>query len=86
MHKSHTHYKYHIHTNTHITQNNTTKIEQNKEKQSSSQSYANSEGQITANEYRAEKGEEIKLSLGGLLSCETSRPSHCLYNRFILGG
>jgi hypothetical protein len=36
---------------------------QNKEKQLSSQSYTNSEGRITANEYSVEKGKEIKLAL-----------------------
>jgi hypothetical protein len=40
-----TQYTYHIHTNTHITQNNSTKNKQN----------TNSEGLITANEYSAEK-------------------------------
>jgi hypothetical protein len=64
IHKSHTQYTYIIHTITHITQNNTTKTNKpNKEKQISSQSYTNSEGDITANEYSVEKREEIKLSL-----------------------
>jgi hypothetical protein len=40
-----------------------TPLKTNKEKQNSSQSYTNSEGHITANEYSIEKGEEIKLSL-----------------------
>jgi hypothetical protein len=52
---------YHIYTNTHLTQNNTAKDKQTK--QISSQSYTNSEGHITANEYNIEEGEEIKLSL-----------------------
>jgi hypothetical protein len=59
---SHTQCTYRIHTNTHITQNTTTKNKQNKEKQISSQSYTNSEGYITANDYSVVKGEEIKLS------------------------
>jgi hypothetical protein len=74
--------------NTHSTQNNTTKTnKQNKDKQISSQSYTNSEGHITANEYSIEKGKRNKAipdtGLGGLLSCETSRLSHCLDNRFM---
>jgi hypothetical protein len=51
------------HTNTHITQNSTTKQKTNKEKQISSQSYTKDEGNISSTEYGIEKGEEIKLSL-----------------------
>jgi hypothetical protein len=36
---------------------------QNNEKQISSQSYTNSEGRITANEYSVKKGKEIQLPL-----------------------
>jgi hypothetical protein len=47
-------YKYHIHTNIHITQNIITKIKPNKkeskENQISSQTYTNSKGHITTNE------------------------------------
>jgi hypothetical protein len=46
------------HTNTHITQNNTTKSKQNKDKQISSQSYTNTEGYITAIECSIEKQEK----------------------------
>jgi hypothetical protein len=56
IHKLHILYTYHIHTNTHITQNNTTKDKQTKQtNQISSQSYTDSEGHITANEYSVEK-------------------------------
>jgi hypothetical protein len=50
-----------IHIPHKITQLKTNK--QNKDKQISSQSYTNSAGHITANEYSVEKGAEIKRSL-----------------------
>jgi hypothetical protein len=75
--------------NTHIIQKKTTKNKQ----EISPQNYKNSEGHITANEYSVEKGGgKIKnraipdTGFGGLLSCGTSRLSHCLDNRFIVGG
>jgi hypothetical protein len=63
MHKSNTQYTYHIHTNSHMAQNNTINKQNKRRKQISSQSHTNSEGHITANEYSVEKGEEIKRSL-----------------------
>jgi hypothetical protein len=80
MYKSHTQYTYRIHTNTHITQINTTKNKQNKEQQISSQSYTNREGHITANEYRIEKGKGIKLSL--ILALEAYKQALETFLRF----
>jgi hypothetical protein len=79
-------YTYHIHINTHITQNNTAiKNKQSKDKTN----------QLTDlhKQWRTYYSEESKgnkaiadAGLGGLLSCEMSRLSHCLDNQFIVGG
>jgi hypothetical protein len=60
---------------------------QNKEKPFSSQSYTNRKGHITASEYSIEEENRAipDTSLGGLLSCETSRLSHYLDNQFLVG-
>jgi hypothetical protein len=56
-------WKYHYDNTTHKYTMHISHKSQNEEKQISSQSYTNSEEHIIANEYSAEKGEEIKLSL-----------------------
>jgi hypothetical protein len=60
---SHIHNTHITYTQIHISNKITPKNKQNKEKQISSQSYTKSERHITANEYRIEKGDGIKLSL-----------------------
>jgi hypothetical protein len=54
-----------------------------------SHSHTNNEGRITAQEYSVQKEKDKAIpvtGLGGLLNCETLRLSHCLDNRFIVGG
>jgi hypothetical protein len=82
IHKSHTQYTY---TNTHITQNNTTKTKTNQPTKLHKQ-WRTYYSQWIQRRKRNTNKAILDTGLGGLLSCETSSLSHCLDNRFIVGG